>query len=110
MDWKLLLGGALMAVLGGLIVFRFRKSNYNRELGPGCLMAIGMLMLLKEKTAGKGQYHEVVEQLQSIVDALEGGVEGVRVVHEFGGVVEAAQVHRRVEIVGGGERGLGGGA
>lgn len=46
MDWKLLLGGALMAVLGGLIVFRFRKSNYNRELGPGCLMAIGMLMLL----------------------------------------------------------------
>ena len=46
MDWKLLLGGALMAVLGGLIVFRFRKSNYNRELGAGCLMALGMLMLL----------------------------------------------------------------
>lgn len=46
MDWKLLLGGALMAVLGGFIVFRFRKSNYNRELGAGCLMALGMLMLL----------------------------------------------------------------
>ena len=46
MDWKLLLGGALMAVLGGFIVFRFRKSNYNRELGAGCLMASGMLMLL----------------------------------------------------------------
>ncbi len=29
--------------------------------------------MAKEKTAGKGQYHEVVEQLQSIVDALEGG-------------------------------------
>ncbi len=27
----------------------------------------------KEKTAGKGQYHDVVEQLQSIVDALESG-------------------------------------
>jgi len=46
MDWKLLLGGALMVVLGGFIVFRFRKSNYNRELGAGCLMALGMLMLL----------------------------------------------------------------
>jgi hypothetical protein len=46
MDWKLLLGGALMAVLGGFIVFRFRKSNYNRELGAGCLMTAGMLMLL----------------------------------------------------------------
>ena len=46
MDWKLLLGGALMAVLGGFIVFRFRKSNYTRELGAGCLMAFGMLMLL----------------------------------------------------------------
>lgn len=45
MDWKLLLIGALMAVLGGFIVFRFRKSNFNRELGPGCLMAAGMLML-----------------------------------------------------------------
>lgn len=46
MDWKLLLIGALTAVLGGLIVFRFRKSNFNRELGAGCLMAVGMLMLL----------------------------------------------------------------
>lgn len=46
MDWKLLLGGALLAVLGGVIVFRFRKSNYNRELGAGCLMSTGALMLL----------------------------------------------------------------
>lgn len=46
MDWKLLLIGALTAVFGGLIVFRFRKSNFNRELGAGCLMALGMLMLL----------------------------------------------------------------
>ena len=46
MDWKLLLAGALMAVLGGFIVLRFRKSNYNSELGAGCLMVFGMLMLL----------------------------------------------------------------
>jgi hypothetical protein len=46
MDWKLLLGGAAMAVLGGFIVFRFRKSNYNRELGAGCVMALGLLLLL----------------------------------------------------------------
>ena len=29
MDWKLLLIGAAMAVLGFFIVFRFRKSNFN---------------------------------------------------------------------------------
>jgi len=46
MDWKLLLIGALMAVLGFFIVFRFRKSNINRELGLGCAMAFGMLLLL----------------------------------------------------------------
>lgn len=46
MDWKLLLIGALTAVVGGLIVFRFRKSNFNRELGAGCLMTVGVLMLL----------------------------------------------------------------
>ncbi|MBK8839343.1 MAG: hypothetical protein IPO30_11795 [Hyphomonadaceae bacterium] len=46
MDWKLLLIGALMAVVGALIVFRFRKSNFNRELGPGCLVAGGLLLLL----------------------------------------------------------------
>jgi len=46
MDWKLLLIGAAMAVLGFFIVFRFRKSNFNRELGPGCVMAVGVLLLL----------------------------------------------------------------
>ena len=44
------------------------------------------------------------------VDAFEGCVEGVRVVHEFGGIVETAQAHRWVEVVGGGQCGLGGGA
>ena len=46
MDWKLLVGGALLAVIGGVIVFRFRKSNYNRELGAGCVMSLGAIMLL----------------------------------------------------------------
>ncbi len=46
MDWKLLLIGTVMAVLGFFIVFRFRKSNFNRELGPGCVMAVGVLLLL----------------------------------------------------------------
>lgn len=46
MDWKMLLGGALLAVLGGVILIRFRKSNYNRELGAGCLMSAGAIMLL----------------------------------------------------------------
>lgn len=46
MDWKLLLGGVGLTLVGGLIVFRFRKSNFNRELGAGCVMTIGTLMLM----------------------------------------------------------------
>ena len=46
MDWKLLLMGALMAVLGGFIVFRFRKSNFNRQLGAACFMTGGILLLM----------------------------------------------------------------
>jgi hypothetical protein len=45
-DWKLLLIGALMTVAGGFIIFRFRRTNYSRETGPGCIMAFGMLLLL----------------------------------------------------------------
>lgn len=46
MDWKLLLGGTLLALLGGIILFRFHKSNFNRELGAGCLMSIGAILLM----------------------------------------------------------------
>lgn len=46
MDWKLLLGGTLLALLGGIILFRFRKSNFNRELGAGCLMSVGAILLM----------------------------------------------------------------
>ena len=46
MDWKLLVGGAVLTVLGGFIVFRFRKSNFNRELGARCLMSTGAIMLM----------------------------------------------------------------
>lgn len=46
MDWKLLLGGSALVLIGALILFRFRKSNYNKDLGPGCLMASGAIMVL----------------------------------------------------------------
>lgn len=46
MDWKLLVGGLVIAAIGSVILFSFRKSNYNRELGAGCIMSVGALMLL----------------------------------------------------------------
>lgn len=46
MDWKLLLGGTLLTLLGGIILFRFRKSNFNRELGAGCLMSTAAIMVM----------------------------------------------------------------
>lgn len=46
MDWKLLLIGTLMTVLGGFLMFRFRRSNFRKETGPGCLMAFAMLLTL----------------------------------------------------------------
>jgi hypothetical protein len=46
MDWKLLLIGALMTVAGGFIIFRFRRTNYSRETGPGCIMASGMVLVM----------------------------------------------------------------
>lgn len=46
MDWKLLLIGALMTVVGGFLMFRFRRTNYRKETGPGCLMTFAILMTL----------------------------------------------------------------
>jgi len=46
MDWKLLLGGSVLTLLGGFILIRFRKTNYNKDLGAGCLMSSGAIMLL----------------------------------------------------------------
>jgi hypothetical protein len=46
MDWKLLVGGVVLAVIGSVILFCFRKSNFNRELGAGCLMSTGAIMLM----------------------------------------------------------------
>jgi multisubunit Na+/H+ antiporter MnhG subunit len=45
MDWKLVLIGAVMTLVGGLIVWRFRKSPFNRELPAGCAMSFGVLLL-----------------------------------------------------------------
>jgi hypothetical protein len=46
MDWKLLLIGAVMLVLGGLLAWRFRKAKFGTEPGPGCAMAVALLLLL----------------------------------------------------------------
>jgi hypothetical protein len=44
MDWKLLLIGLAMTLVGGFIIWRFRQSNFNKELTPGCFMALGILL------------------------------------------------------------------
>lgn len=46
MDWKLLLIGTLMAVAGGFLAFRFRRSNFKKDAGPGCLMTFAILLLM----------------------------------------------------------------
>jgi hypothetical protein len=46
MDWKLLLIGTGMTLLGGFLMFRFRRSNFRKDTGPGCLMAFSILLLL----------------------------------------------------------------
>ena len=46
MDLKLILIGIAATALGGFISWRLRKSNYNKELGPGCAMAFGLLLAL----------------------------------------------------------------
>ena len=44
MDWKLLLIGLGLTVVGGFIIWRFRTSSFNKELAPGCAMALGILL------------------------------------------------------------------
>ncbi len=46
MDWKLLLIGALMTVGGGFLMFRFRRSDYSTEAGPGCIMSFAILLTM----------------------------------------------------------------
>jgi LPXTG-motif cell wall-anchored protein len=46
MDWTLLLIGGVMLVAGGFLAWRFRKSSFGSQPGPGCAMAVAMLMLL----------------------------------------------------------------
>jgi hypothetical protein len=45
MDWKLLLIGLALTLVGGFIVWRFRTSSFNKDLAPGCAMALGILLL-----------------------------------------------------------------
>lgn len=46
MDWKLLLIGIAMLIAGGFLAFRFRKSKFGSETGPGCAMAFALLLLM----------------------------------------------------------------
>jgi hypothetical protein len=46
MDWKMLLISVVMLVAGGALAWRFRKSKYASEPGPGCAMAVALLLLL----------------------------------------------------------------
>jgi LPXTG-motif cell wall-anchored protein len=46
MDWKLLLIGLAMLVAGGFLAWRFRKSKFASETGPGCAMAVALLLML----------------------------------------------------------------
>jgi LPXTG-motif cell wall-anchored protein len=46
MDWKLLLIGAVMIVAGGFLAWRYRKSKFGSESGPGCAMAFALLLLM----------------------------------------------------------------
>jgi hypothetical protein len=45
MDLKLLLIALAMVAVGGFILWRFRKSNFKEKIGPGCLMAFGLLLV-----------------------------------------------------------------
>ena len=46
MDWKLLLISAVMLVAGGLLAWRYRGSKFGSEPGPGCAMALALLLML----------------------------------------------------------------
>jgi hypothetical protein len=45
-DWKMLLIGAVMLVAGVALAWRFRKSKFGSEPGPGCAMAFALLLLM----------------------------------------------------------------
>lgn len=45
MDWKLLLIGVVLTLVGGFIMWRFRKSPFNKELPAGCAMSFGVLLV-----------------------------------------------------------------
>lgn len=45
MDWKLLLIGLALTVVGGFICWRFRQSAFMKETAPGCAMALGIILI-----------------------------------------------------------------
>jgi len=52
MDLKMILIGLAMAVAGGFLAWRLRKTNFSTEIGSGCAMAFALLLLLTGVLAG----------------------------------------------------------
>jgi hypothetical protein len=46
MDWRMLLISVVMLVAGGALAWRFRGSKFQTDAGPGCAMAVALLLLL----------------------------------------------------------------
>jgi hypothetical protein len=46
MDWKLLVIGGILTVLGGFLSFRFRGSKTDPKHGSPVLMSLGLLLLM----------------------------------------------------------------
>lgn len=46
MDWKMILIGAAMLIAGGFLAWRLRKTKFSTEMGPGCVMAFALLLML----------------------------------------------------------------
>ncbi len=46
MDWKLIIIGVALTALGGFIIWKFRKSRFNKEVAAGCFMSLGVLLVL----------------------------------------------------------------
>ncbi len=42
----MILIGLAMLIAGGFLAWRLRKSKFSTDMGPGCLMAFALLMLL----------------------------------------------------------------
>lgn len=42
----MILIGLAMVIAGGFLAWRLRKTKYSVQMGPGCMMAFALMMLL----------------------------------------------------------------